>query len=87
MLLQELSELVGRSGFAEVIPLHLVTGVGSQEGILLLGFHALGDYGKTQGLPHGNNRLGDRPVLRVLHHVANEGSIHFNRIDRKAFDM
>jgi hypothetical protein len=84
---QETGELVAADRFAEVETLHRVTGVVGEERLLLLGLHSFRDHGEAQGLAHGDDRLGDRPVLDVSFEVTDEGTIHLERVDRIALDL
>src|SRR5258707_12153732 len=87
MLPQEAGELVGADRLAEVEALHRVAGVVGEEGLLLLRLDAFGHAGHAQGLAHGDDRLGDRPVLGGLLAFAVEGAVALERVDRVALDL
>ncbi len=46
---QQVGKLFGYNGFAEVVPLHFVTGAFLQEVHLLLRFHTFGHNSKAEG--------------------------------------
>jgi len=87
MCLQQLGKPIGHDGFAEVVPLHLITGVFLQEVHLFLRFHTFGHDGEAEVFAHGNDRLSNRFVLKVIRDVTDKGPVHFERINGKVFDL
>jgi len=63
---QQIGKLFRQNGPAEVVPLHLITGVFLQDIHLFFRFNTFGYNGKTLGFGHGNDRLGNRHIVTVL---------------------
>ena len=73
--LQQLGEILRGDGRAEVEALHLVAEPIAQERLLLRRLDAFGDDREAQRLAHRDDRLGDRLVLGVVRHLADERAV------------
>ena len=80
---QQFGELIGGDRLAEVVSLHLVAAVVAQEDLLFLRLDSFGDNRETQSLAHGDDRLGDGLVFRVVWNIANERAVHLEGMNWK----
>ena len=87
MAAQKIAKLIRLNRLTEIKALHLIADVLPQKVLLRLVFHAFGDNRKTESLAHGDDRIGDDSVIRILGKVADEGSVHLERVDGDVFDL
>src|SRR5438552_634417 len=52
----------------------------------LLGFHTFRDHLQPQAVRHGDDRLGDRDVVRVLWNVLDERAVDLDAVEREPLD-
>src|SRR5271170_6925000 len=81
--LQQLGELIGRYGPAEIVSLRFITMMSLQESHLLLRFHALRHDPEIQAAAHADNRADNRRIVRSGGDLVDERLVDLEGVDLK----